>query len=126
MNGQAHRSPEAPQPFEADSRGCRVDVLALRGELDLAGALVLWRALSDLAHAPGGRLVLDVSQLTFIDASGIRAIARARARLHDEGADVVVRHPQPAVRRTLELCSLDGWLEAPDEVDLGRVELDPV
>lgn len=118
MTGQAHQVRDTSQLFEADSYGCGAGVLALRGELDLAGAPVLRRALDALTRTPGERLVLDVSQLTFIDASGIRAVARVRARLLDEGADAVVRHPQPAVRRTLELCDLGGWLETPDEVDL--------
>lgn len=103
-----------PEPFGAVARAAGHGVLVcLRGELDLAGASKLSRALNGVESFIGVRVVLDLSELIFIDATGIGAIGRARDRLRRQGSEVIVRHPQPAVRRALETCGLDDWLEAP-------------
>lgn len=100
--------------FEAVPRRAGDDVVvALRGELDVGGVPRFTQAMSGVGDVPGRRLVLDLSELDFIDASGIGAIERARDGLCARAVDVIARSPQPAVRRVFVLCGLEYWLEAP-------------
>lgn len=94
----------------ADNR--RLDeVLALRGDLDIAGATDVRKRLLVLEPALGGRLVVDLSELTFLDSSGIRLILQAREHALARGADFVLMPGPEHVMRVLELVGLDDQLE---------------
>ena len=84
-------------------------VVHLSGELDIDSAPLLTDALRALAR-PGGTIELDLTELTFIDSSGIRGLCHAADRLGPHGR-LVVRHPTPAVRRALELTGLDDLID---------------
>ena len=84
-----------------------VHLVALHGELDLATAAGLAEWLDDLA---GSDVVIDLAGLTFMDSSGIGAIARARRRLAASGTSLVVVRPQPQVLRLLELTGVTDWV----------------
>ena len=87
-------------------------LLRLCGELDLASAPILARAIAP-ATTPGATIELDLTALTFIDSSGIKVLCHA---LRDLGANgrLIVRHPRPPVRRTLQLTGLDGLIQIAD------------
>jgi anti-anti-sigma factor len=55
-------------------------VVALTGELDVATAPVLGSRLETLGRDGHGRLVIDVSALTFCDCSGLGTLVRAHRR----------------------------------------------
>jgi len=76
--------------------------LILTGEIDLAAREPLRTAIENAVEADR-RLVIDLNQVSFIDSSGIGALARAVI----EGCDVSVLQPQPAVRRVLEVSGID-------------------
>jgi len=84
----------------ADSEG----VLWLAGEFDLA-------AIDDFEAAVGAvtdaqrELVLDLSELTFLDSTGLRAFLVVAARI---SGGVVLRRPTRTVRRVLDLVRIDG------------------
>ena len=78
-------------------------VIALAGELDLDGAQRVSQELQRAAAADVRRIVLDLSNLKFIDSSGVRLIVEADARSETEGAKLaLIRGPQP-VHRVFEL-----------------------
>jgi anti-anti-sigma factor len=79
-------------------------VLWLSGELDLNGGENL-RSAADAAIDPRRELVLDLSELEFIDSSGVRAIIRV-ARCSPKG--LVLRRPDLRVRRVLETIGILG------------------
>lgn len=66
------------------------EVVALRGELDLTNAHQLGEALE---AAPTFAVVLDLSELGFIDSAGIRTIDQARRRLERQGRLLLVVAP---------------------------------
>ena len=78
---------------------------ALEGELDMA---TVDGFLAGLRDAPqDGDLVLNVSNLTFVDSLGLRAILRvARGRNH--GSSVVLKDPTPSVMRLLSIALPGG------------------
>jgi anti-anti-sigma factor len=87
-------------------------VVWLRGELDLDSAEPALDVLTDALS--NGDLVIDASELAFIDSSGIRSIVEAYRAAHrgvGEGRRVTVRAPTAQVRRVLEITGLDGLIE---------------
>lgn len=81
-------------------------VLWLTGELDIAG-IDEFQAAVDGALDTQRELVLDLSELTFLDSTGIRAILVVANTV--EGG-VVLRKPTPSVRRVLDLVGIEGHM----------------
>ncbi len=80
-------------------------VIRIVGDLDARTSPIFDRAFDTATgHAPT-RVVVDVHHLTFIDSTGLRSIVRARARSGDKSS-FVLRNPQPATLRLLELSGL--------------------
>jgi anti-anti-sigma factor len=87
-----------------------VVVVWLRGEHDSSTDGALRRTLGR-AIAPGGAgLVLDLSEVTFMGASTLEVIARAREFLRQQSASLTVRSPSALVRRIISVCGLDDLL----------------
>lgn len=82
-------------------------VVALQGELDMATA----EGLSDwLVDQSGSVVVVDLSELTFMDSSGISALVVAQNQMTEQGDSLVLTRPSPMVRKTLEVVGLGGWI----------------
>ena len=88
--------------------------VAVVGEVDLATALVLRDRLLNVLHEQT-RAVLDVdlAGVTFLDCIGISALVAARNAAVQTGRQMRVTHPQPIVRRVLEMTGLLDVLTAP-------------
>jgi anti-anti-sigma factor len=84
-------------------------VVALSGELDLAGERELEAAL-EAAHASGEPLTIDHSGLNFIDSSGLRVLVKLHNRATTSGHDYTLIPGPPQVHRTFALCGLDRTL----------------
>jgi anti-anti-sigma factor len=98
-------SERVPQPFavavESQADGCAR--VAVCGEVDLLTAPALRAALDrELSRRP--RVVLDLSQVAFIDSSGLRAILLAQRDARPSGATLQLHSTLPPnVRRLFEL-----------------------
>jgi anti-sigma B factor antagonist len=79
--------------------------LAVRGELDMSNEDEL-EAAFETARRLYGLTVVDMSGVSFIDSSALRAFVR----FHSGGNDLIVRDPSPPVARLLELTMLDQLL----------------
>jgi len=79
--------------------------LIVRGEVDLAVRDALTRALEEAA-ASTDRIVVDLSEVSFIDLTGIAVFAAAVV----DGSDVSLLDPPPLIRRTLELSGLGEFI----------------
>jgi anti-sigma B factor antagonist len=77
--------------------------LALRGELDAATAIRLDDSVKEAVIDTEGAFVLDLSELTFMDSSGVGALLRARSLLGREERQLAVVCPPGPVRRVLGL-----------------------
>jgi anti-sigma B factor antagonist len=90
--------------------------LTLFGELDLTCAEELDERIQELRRQ-GKAVRLDLSELSFIDSSGIRVVTRARLDSDKAGwAFEVDPHVSPVVKRPLELLGLGDvlWSKTPD------------
>jgi anti-sigma B factor antagonist len=92
-----------------DDGGLRVEILddvrgaRLSGELDLASYEEASEALSPL-FGSSDDVVLDVSDLSFMDSSGIRLLIRLHQSI--DGGGLVVRSPKQHLTRLLEIAGL--------------------
>jgi anti-anti-sigma factor len=105
------------QPFSVtvSADGDRATV-ALRGELDLSG---VERARQAIEHAEANEsplLVIDLSELDFIDSTGLEVLLRAARRAEDSGRRLIVAKPSRYVRRLLELTAIDQSLDVVEDV----------
>ncbi len=85
-----------------------VHVVALSGELDIVSADQVANALVAVTAAT---VVVDLSNLEFIDSTGIGAVIRGRNQIMAQGNRLVVTRPQDGVRRVLDVTGL-GFLIA--------------
>jgi anti-anti-sigma factor len=82
-------------------------VVVPTGELDLATAPALEAALRRAFHAAaGGRVVLDLRELEFIDSSGLRTLLTARRQAEDAGAEFSLVAGHRGLERTLEIAGV--------------------
>ncbi|WP_028648913.1 STAS domain-containing protein [Nocardiopsis sp. CNT312] len=92
-------------------------VLALNGEIDMATEHRFQEAVIDaLSTQPSGRVVLDCTDLAFIDSSGLRVLIRAHKTALSQQALLAVAAPADRVRRTLRVTSLDTRIPVFDSV----------
>lgn len=86
-------------------------VIALAGELDVNTASQVTDEVSQLLA--GGELTavtIDVSRLTFVDSTGLRAILAGRENLQAAGATLALDGASGVVERVLEMTGLRGLL----------------
>ena len=112
-----------PEPFqivESTADGRRV--IAPRGELDLSTGTQLKERLAGSCDT-----VLDLSDLSFIDSTGIHVVVSTAQRARSEAWEFTVRNPQPAVLRVIELVGLAEHLciepQTPPEEDAKHLPL---
>ena len=86
--------------------------VVLEGELDLASAPRLERALNELGPDVNGQLLLDLERLSFSDAAGLAAIERAARTL---GTRLVVCGPRPSVREIIALTNMDQRVQVEEQ-----------
>ena len=85
--------------------------MIVRGELDISTARQLTEALEAAIRDSAGAFVVDLSDVDFLDSSGVNVLLRARAVLgRQERALVVVCPPGPA-RRIFEMAGIADLLE---------------
>jgi anti-sigma B factor antagonist len=106
-------------PFEISTASLDGDGLqiAVRGELDMATAGRLLEAVRG-ASEPGGRLLLDLSEVAFMDSTGLSALLDLR-----EHAGSVALVAGRAVRRVVQLVDLGEDLPLYETVDEARERL---
>jgi anti-anti-sigma factor len=84
-------------------------VIAVSGELDIANAPAIERALRDAEAAGAREIVLDLSGLHFMGSVGLRIILEADDRARRLGHRLTLR-TSPAVQRIAELSGLGSVL----------------
>ncbi len=80
--------------------------LRLSGELDLATAPWLRDHLAEIASNGAGCVVVDLSDLSFIDSTGLSVLVGGWKRLRERGGDLVLKSPSPAVAKVLDIAGL--------------------
>ena len=77
--------------------------LILSGELDLGSRPLLDEALRNVALEPTAALVLDLSDVTFMDSTGLHAVLAAKERCAERGCRFLLVRGSTQVQRLFEL-----------------------
>jgi anti-sigma B factor antagonist len=85
-------------------------LVSLHGELDGANAKTLEDEFIRIEATSVSRIVLDLSELEFIDSTGLAVIVRADTRAKYDGHVLRLLRPQGQVGRAFEFCGLDEVL----------------
>jgi anti-sigma B factor antagonist len=86
-------------------------LISLHGEMDGASAKELEDEFISVEATSASRIVLDLSELEFIDSTGLAVIMRAHTRAENDGHVLRVLRPNgQQVRQLFELCALDEVL----------------
>ena len=80
--------------------------VVVKGEVDIADAQALDDTLQKAIISSVGAFVIDLSDLEFIDSSGLHVLHRARGLLGREDRQLAVVCPHGPVRRVFELSGL--------------------
>jgi anti-anti-sigma factor len=83
-------------------------IIRVVGELDLSTVAALDAELERFLSAD--RVVVVLSECTFIDSSALRSLVRAQHAIREEGGRLVLVAPSQPARRVLEVAALDRFL----------------
>src|SRR3954468_21846963 len=87
--------------------GHRSYVLAVRGELDLASTPELETRLRRLQELGGHHLVVDLSDVTFLDSTALGLLLRETRRLERSDGTLLIVASDPRVLRTFAISGTD-------------------
>ena len=78
----------------------------LLGELDMSTAPQLREELQRLASDGATMVTVDLSELAFVDSTGLSVLITGLKRLRQQGGEMALRSPTPGTRRVLEITGL--------------------
>lgn len=82
--------------------------VVVQGEVDIATAPQLRLGLASALAGRPNRVVVDLGPTTFIDCSGMTAIAQA-AQAAPPDCEIILRSPSRLAQRVIELTGMDRW-----------------
>ncbi len=101
----------APQFVVDTHRNGTAEIVEVRGEVDLATAPLLRAVLDTVVARRPGRVEVDLSGTTFLDAHALSTLAAVRSRLAGRHVRLLLRDPSPVVVRLLEVAGMTRAFE---------------
>jgi anti-sigma B factor antagonist len=106
MLAQTEERFDGPLTIERTRYGDDVIVFALAGELDLSVAPAAWYVLEPTLEEPDAMLVVDLTELEFIDSSGIAILYRLAHERPDRDTLRLLPSRHEGVNKVLELTEI--------------------
>jgi anti-anti-sigma factor len=91
--------------YSVDSTSTETRIRA-RGEIDMAVADRFAEAITAALTNGSPRVIVDLTDVTFMDSSGISALLRANKVAAEHRRSLTVENPAPMVHRVLEICGV--------------------
>jgi anti-sigma B factor antagonist len=96
----------------------RVTILSLRGDLVIGEPEAMFKkTVTRLLEEGQVHLLVDMSQVGFLDSSGLGALVRAMTNSQKEGGQTKLLNAGPQVRRLLEMTKLDSVFELHEDLE---------
>jgi anti-anti-sigma factor len=92
-------------------------IVALAGDLDIASVADFSAKLAAMTTESPVHVVLELSQLRFIDSSGLNALVVGAREIESKGGSMVVAAPSTYVGRVFDLVRLDESVEIAGSVE---------
>jgi anti-sigma B factor antagonist len=99
-------------------------VVAVRGEIDLFTAPELKKTLADAIENGATRVVVDLSETTFLDSTALGVLIGAVKRLRQRDGQLVIVNTDPNIQKTFEITGLDQIFTIADTRDAAIAALD--
>jgi anti-sigma B factor antagonist len=93
------------------SKNGTAETLFVAGELDISSAPAFEQAVSQALDGQGQEFRLDMSQLTFMDSSGAKALVHLHKHVERLGRRLIVVSPTHGVRMVLDILGLDQLID---------------
>jgi anti-sigma B factor antagonist len=109
---QSRRPGERPSAMPADfaltedTLDAERHLVAVRGDLDLHTAPELREVLGRAIDEGRSRIVVDLTETSYMDSSGLTALVVAHKRLRKRDGQLVVVNVDPSIGRTFEITGL--------------------
>jgi anti-sigma B factor antagonist len=84
--------------------------LALSGDLDMSATFVLEPVLDRVLAGAPGELVLDLTEVPFVDSSGLGLLIATHERADRAGVDMAISGAGPEIQRVFHIAGLEGVL----------------
>lgn len=92
-------------------------LVTVAGEVDIATGPQLRQRLLELAADGRTRVIIEASQVSFIDSTGLGVLVGALKRLRQSGGDLTVVSSSPPVKKILEITGLLDVFKFSDSMD---------
>jgi anti-sigma B factor antagonist len=80
--------------------------VTVRGEVDAYSAPQLRACLDEVAGSGQRRIIVDMTDMRFIDSSGVGVLVASIKRLRPDGRTLVLRRPSRQMTKILEMTGL--------------------
>ena len=100
-----------------------VTVITITGVIDVASSLELRETLASMLGTAGARVLLDLSNVSLIDSSGIGILIGAHRHADGAGATLVLAAPAGPAARVFELTRTNKLLRIEPTVEQGLAAL---
>jgi anti-anti-sigma factor len=97
-------NPDDAATLEISVNSGGTPILKVIGELDVSTAGPIYSAIEPVLATRPDRIVFDLSELRFMDSSGLRIFLA----IADQIAEVELLDPSPIIRRVIELTGTSG------------------
>jgi anti-sigma B factor antagonist len=97
----------------------------LTGAVDIAVAGELWRSLVKLVRDGHTRLLIDLSEVSFIDSTGLGVLLHTVRQLRPHRGRLAVACPDPTMRRLFELIGHNLLFPVEETLDQAMAQLMP-
>ncbi|MBZ0309448.1 MAG: STAS domain-containing protein [Anaerolineae bacterium] len=94
-----------------------VVVFTLDGRIDTQGAVDLDLALQSSSSEGHHKMVLDMSEVKYINSSALRTLADIVTQNRDEGGDLKLAALSQKVKRVFEIIGFDNFFEIYENID---------
>ena len=101
--------------LETETEGSSA-LVRIRGDLDLQVVDQVTEALTRIESDAPELLVIDLSRLTFMDSSGMGAVAAAHVRSMESGRRFAIVRPPGGVRQAFDRTRLDEVITITDDL----------
>ena len=94
-----------------------IRIIQPQGRIDSEGALDLEMALHEVVEGGSYQVILDLSQVSYINSAGLRILADMLTRTQGSGGDLLLASPSQKIRRILQIIGFDNFFRMFDDVD---------
>ncbi|MCK4342200.1 MAG: STAS domain-containing protein [Phycisphaerae bacterium] len=94
-----------------------VPLVSVRGEIDLRSSPILRESLLESAAKLSGPLLIDLSEVSYMDSSGVGTLVFVKREIERSGRRLVLIGLQPRVRSVLEITHLDKFFTIVQSLD---------